>query len=92
MDLGDVKNYLKVDHNEDDDLIKRCTTAAIAYLKNATGVIYHDNEAGSLEEILVLQLIADMYEKREPSVPKDAGYIYQSIILQISLNNEEEAQ
>lgn len=92
MDLEDVKNYLKVDYNEDDDLIKRCTTAAIAYLENATGVIYHDNEAGSLEEILVLQLIADMYEKREPSVPKDAGYIYQSIILQISLNNEEEAQ
>lgn len=92
MDLEKVKNYLRVDYNEDDDLIKRCTTAAIAYLKNATEIVYHDTEAGGLEEIFILQLIADMYEKREPSVPKDAGYIYQSIILQLSLKDEEEAK
>lgn len=88
MDLDQIKLYLKVDIDEDNDLINGCANAAIAYLKNATGIDFNEECDNELAKIFILQLIADMYEKRTPSVTKDAGYVYQSMLLQLGLEQE----
>ena len=96
MPLEEIKNYLRVDIDDDDRLITNCYKAAVSYLENATGWRYHEkNEAGEnedieLEKIFILQLVADMYEKRTPAVNKDVGFVYHSIILQLQLKHEEE--
>lgn len=95
MNIQEVKNYLRSDIEDDEDtdkkeekLITDCIAAAKAYLFNATGIEYHDTDEESLEKTFLLQLIADMYENRRPSVRPDAGFIWQSIILQLSLKGE----
>ena len=96
MPLEEVKNYLRVDIDDDDLLITNCLKAATAYLENATGWKYHEkDESGNkidceLEKLLILQLVADMYEKRQAAVSKDAGFIYHSIILQLQLKHDSE--
>lgn len=37
IDLQEVKEYLRVDIEEDDQLLQMLITAAVEYLKNATG-------------------------------------------------------
>lgn len=96
MPLEEVKNYLRVDIDDDDLLIENCLTAATAYLKNATGWEYHEtDEEGNkidceLEKIFILQLVADMYEKRQAAVAKNVGFTYQSTILQLQLKHDGE--
>lgn len=94
MPLDEVKNYLRVDIDEDDKLISDCLNAAISYLENATSWKYHEkDEAGNkidceLEKIFILQLVADMYEVRKPIVAQNAGFIYHSMILQLQLKHD----
>lgn len=94
MPLDEVKNYLRVDIDEDDRLISDCLNAAISYLENATSWKYHEkDEAGNkidceLEKIFILQLVADMYETRKAVVPQNAGYVYHSTILQLQLKHD----
>lgn len=93
MDLESVKNYLKVDNDEDNQLILDIIAAAKAYLLFATGIEYHEeNENQSLEKTFLQQLISDMYENRKPSVRQDAGFIWQSIILQLQMKGTTNAE
>lgn len=95
MPLEEVKNYLRVDIDDDDLLITNCYKAAVAYLENATGWKYHEkDEKGvkidcELEKVFILQLVADMYEKRTPAVGKNVGFVYNSIILQLQLKHDD---
>lgn len=95
LDLDHVKLYLKVDYDNDDDiagdedrLIQSCISAAIIYLKNATGIDLNNESDNELAEIYILKMVADMYERREPSAAKSAGFVDQSILLQLSLQKE----
>lgn len=62
MDLQNVKEYLRVDYDEDDFLITGFITAAKEYLRNA-GV--SDGQEGELYNIVVLMLVSLFYENRE---------------------------
>ncbi len=95
LDLDDVKLYLKVDYDDEDEiaenedrLIEACLSAAIMYLKNATGVDLESESDNELAKIYVLKMVADMYERRAPSAEKSAGFVDQSILLQLSLREE----
>lgn len=45
MLLGDVKDYLRVDYDDDDTLIKNCMEAAESYIIGAVGGYDDDNRA-----------------------------------------------
>ena len=72
IDLQEVKEYLRVDIEEDDQLLQMLITAAVEYLKNATGKEYPEkDEKGNaityeLEKVYLKLLIAYWYEKRTP--------------------------
>lgn len=91
--LEEVKNYSRIDLDDDDTLLTGYISAAESYLKNATGKEYPeiDHEGNpinyELEKIFLLQLIAYWYEKRSPigGVGEDFCYATKSLMLQLQM-------
>ncbi len=98
--LEEVKNYLRVDLEEDDPLIESLIAAAESYLKNATGKEYPlEDSAGNrmeyaLEKVYLKLLIAYWYENRSAApgnkmsggaVPDEFTFSTKSLMLQLQL-------
>ena len=89
--LQEVKEYARIDIDEDDQLLQTLITAAEQYLCNATGKKYPEtDETGAainyeLEQIYLQLLIAYWYEKRTPAggVGEDFSYLTKSLMLQL---------
>lgn len=89
--LDEVKEYARIDIDEDDQLLETLIAAAEEYLKNATGKEYPEtDENGSkinyeLEKIYLQLLIAYWYEKRTPigGVGEEFSFLTKSIMLQL---------
>lgn len=84
MELSEVKNYLKVDLDDDDSLISMMITAAEHYLINA-GVTIDNTDP--LVKVALLALICDWYENRstfsESIHAKEVGISINMIITQL---------
>ena len=89
--LEEVKEYARIDIDEDDALLETMITAVEEYLKNATGKEYPEtDENGSkinymLEKVYLQLLIAYWYEKRTPAggVGEDFSFMTKSLMLQL---------
>ena len=95
--LKEVKEYARIDIDEDDRLLKLFIIAAEEYLKNATGKEYPaKDETGNkinyeLEKIYLQLLISYWYEQRSPvltratkfEVGEEFGYMTRSLMLQL---------
>lgn len=89
--LKEVKEYARIDIDEDDPLLETLIIAAEDYLKNATGKEYPEaDENGSrinyaLEKIYLQLLIAYWYEKRTPAggAGEDFSFMTRSLMLQL---------
>ena len=89
--LKEVKEYARIDIDEDDQLLEMLIGAAEEYLKNATGREYPEtDEKGSrinyaLEKIYLQLLIVYWYEKRTPAggVGEDFSFMTKSLMLQL---------
>lgn len=62
LTLQEVKDYLRVDFNEDDALISSLMTAADEYLKSSVGVGYDNTSERA--KTLSLIVISDLYDNR----------------------------
>lgn len=62
VSLEDAKSYMHVDHDEDDELINRCISAAEEYLLGVIG----DGYDGTSERarMLTLMVVSDLYDNR----------------------------
>lgn len=89
--LEDVKQYARIDIEEDDQLLETLIIAAEEYLKNATGKEYPETDENggrinyTLEKIYLQLLIAYWYEKRTPAggVGENFSYMTKSLMLQL---------
>ena len=89
--LQEIKNYARIDIDEDDMLLQNCIAAAVEYLKNATGKEYPETDDNGnpinyeLEKIFLQLLVAYWYEKRTPAggVGEDFSYLTKSLMLQL---------
>ena len=87
--LQEVKEYLRVDIEEDDQLLQMLITAAVEYLKNATGKEYPEkDEKGNtitFEKVYLKLLIAYWYENRTPvgKVGEEFSQMTKSLMLQL---------
>lgn len=97
--LEEVKQYARIDIDEDDQLLETLIVSAEEYLKNATGKEYPEmDENGNkinykLEKIYLQLLITHWYEQRSPagngkgayagSVVEDFSFMAKSIMLQL---------
>lgn len=88
--LEDAKNWLKVETDEDDQLIAALIKAAEGYIFNATGKEFDDTN--EVARTLCLLLVTDWYEDRD--ITRQPGqrvrYIVESMIAQLQYCYEEE--
>lgn len=91
MELDEIKLYLRLDTDDEDELLKSFQLSAEEYLANA-GVIkdYEKN----LYKLAIKLLISNWYENRIPvlsgSISKKIEYSLQNIITQLQLYEDEE--
>lgn len=81
MDLQKVKNYLRIDYDEDDLLITGFISAAKEYLSNAGVPERTDSE---MYNIVVLMLVALFYENREGDKDIKIPTVIMNFIIQLS--------
>ena len=62
VSLKDAKSYMHVDHDEDDELINQCISAAEEYLLGAVGDGYDDTSERA--RMLTLMVVSDLYDNR----------------------------
>ncbi|MES1038955.1 head-tail connector protein [Peribacillus simplex] len=82
-ELSEVKEYLRIDGNDDDALIGLLIKAAIVFLENA-GV---PEQGGALYKVAVMLYVTLQYENRDPGQKIEKfNAAFQSIILQLKTN------
>lgn len=88
MTLEEVKQYLRVEGNEDDALITHEMAAAESYMKDAVSgyaAFYAGDDAFKAKaDMVMLAIITDLYQDRVGE-KKDMGYIIRSMVNQLSL-------
>ncbi len=88
MELSLIKQFLKVDFDDDDNIISLTADAAEQYITAAVGSCNYDD---ARVRILALVIITELYEKRSYSVEKAgvrAQYTIRSIIAQLQAEQE----
>lgn len=85
MDLSTVKDFLKVDFEDDDSYILFLIDVAKEYITDS--LEFYDNTRQK-QKYLLLTLIQDMYNNRSYTVKEDekTRLIIRSIVLQEQLN------
>ncbi|EGT0683795.1 phage gp6-like head-tail connector protein [Clostridium perfringens] len=89
LQLSEIKNFLKIDFDDDDEYLNLLIGVAKEYIIDALGKF---NENRYKQKYLLLILIKDMYENREFIVKENSNvrYIVRSIILQESFKGDSD--
>lgn len=78
--LKEIKGYLRIDNDYEDELLKMLRAAAEDYMTNA-GIVADDNP---LYRLAIMLYVAAQYENRDGSQKSDGfSHSLQSIILQL---------
>ena len=62
MDLEDIKNYLRIDGDEEDGLLRTMIDAGKEFIRSAVGE-YDDTD--STAQVLLAAVVQNMYDNRE---------------------------
>lgn len=86
MTLEEIKDYCRIDSDEDDSLLTTLIETSEIYINSMVGKGYKSNEeAVKLANLLQKKLILDMYENRSTSVD-GANNIKRDIIVESILD------
>lgn len=85
LDINEVKNYLRVDHEDDDLLITTMIVSAKSYIQSYLNKKFSDFEEVPDEfTIAALSLISHWYERREIQSEKTAtaemNYVFSGLL------------
>lgn len=90
MELEEIKNFLKVDFDDDNKLILELKSAAIEYLENA-GII--QNEKSNLYKLALKILINHWYTNRNiamvGTITNEVEFSLQRIMAQLKLGGDD---
>lgn len=86
LELALIKQFLKIDYQDDDELLEFIKKASIEFIREAVGY-YDENRA--LDNLLLINLIACNYENRQYLTTEklNTNLIVKSIIRQLQLKN-----
>ena len=89
LELKEVKEFLKIDFDDEDSLIQELIEASELYLQNATGIEY--NNTNKLAKLYCRVLINEWYKDRglmqDRAITAKVRYTLQSILLQLKLGD-----
>lgn len=72
MTLEDIKKYLKIDYDDDDDILSELLVISGEYIDLCVGTAYkNDERALKLFNLLQRKLVSDMYEQRGTEIPNN---------------------
>lgn len=85
LTLTDVKNYLRIDFTDEDNLITALMAAADEYIKSSVGALYDNTSERA--KVLSLIVITDLYDNRNISAKASEGVrkIIEDFTLQMKL-------
>lgn len=86
LTLEEIKNYLRIDYDEDDKLLQSLQVAATAYLQDAVCDLEQRMEKKEFKErakVLCSVIIQDWYDNREHGESKDFNYTIRSMLTQL---------
>ncbi len=91
MTLAEMKSYLKVDFDDDDNFITLLMDVAREYIIDAIGEC---NEEIARVKLLMRVIVAELYEKRSMtfdmnSTNEKVQYVIRSIINQLSFGDDD---
>lgn len=87
LTLSDVKDYLKIDYEDEDNYLTELLDVSLIYIDSMDGEAYKiDEKAVKLAEILQKKIITDMYENRgtEVAIKSKQNKIVTSILDKLS--------
>lgn len=91
MNLSDVKLYLRVDGEAEDNLITQLMSVADGYMSDAvtnySANYGKDKGYTARADMAKLAIIADLYENRNAETPQSFSHTVQSIINQLNLTD-----
>jgi uncharacterized phage protein (predicted DNA packaging) len=90
MNLDQIKNYLHVDFDDDDEYINLLIDVAKEYIVDSVGK-YDDTIAR--HKLLMLNIVSTLYENRQFTIDKSnekVSYTLKSIIMQLQLGDNDE--
>ncbi|MDE6833190.1 MAG: head-tail connector protein [Ruminococcus sp.] len=94
MSLDLIKEYLKIDFDDDDRILEMLLDSARRYVRDAVG--YQPDESDERVKLLLLVLISDWYEHRKymeisntKSISQKVRYTIHSIVLQLQYSEAE---
>ena len=93
MKLEEIKSYLRIIHNNDDNLLTELIDEAKMYIKNVTGVDYNDNDLQYKQCIRFL--VQQRYDVREAVADKpkyECDYTITNLLSHISLRGNINAE
>ena len=88
LNLSMIKKHIRVDFDDDDDLITLEKGAAEEYVANAVGKY---DDTSNLARLLVLFLVGEMYKNRQYSISVNEknSYTVRSIVTQLQQDEYE---
>lgn len=93
MKIEEVKEFLRVDYDDDDQMIRSIMQAAEGYISAAVGSYDDFNPKAKM---LFLAVAQDLYDNRNLTVTEQQrnrmSYMYSSIILQLQLEDEKRGE
>ncbi|MBQ9598864.1 MAG: phage gp6-like head-tail connector protein [Clostridia bacterium] len=88
MDIEEIKKYLRIDYDGEDEELEAFTTAAEEYLNNAGIKADYESE---LYKLAVKLLVSNWYSNRIPigTVTQAMEYSLRRIIIQLQLGEDD---
>lgn len=90
MTLEEIKNYIKIDFNDDDELLEEIIEVSGLYIDEMVGEGYKANEKGlKLANLLQKKISSDMYENRSAITTNlNRDRIADGILTRLAMYNE----
>lgn len=89
LELTEVKNFLRIDFDDDDALLEHYIQTAEEYVKSACGE--NVNLEKSKAKTIMLMLIGDYYESHSPYGQQKYSQNISTLLLQLQLETDIEA-
>lgn len=93
LTLEDTKNYLRIDYDTDDVLLKTLMSSAEHYLSDAISNFeskINKNKFKERAKILGYVLVQEWYDNRELRENKDVSYTVRSLLTQLQVGDFDE--
>lgn len=89
MKLSDLKQYLRIDYDDEDAFLETLIEVSEVYITECCGEAYKSHERLlKLANIVQLKLISDMYEKRTASANESRDIVVATIFDKLSMAKE----